>query len=193
MSRSQLCYLPKQQIKAVDWRSDWLFFPKKLSCKARYQKLCLSGVKTGEWSYEECSYDETRPTAELSNVKNGILRPQWVHPGSICLEGGWSGWLKSTLREARCNQASEMRMTISTLFDWGCLAASLSAGHHQERLLGQPLWPHCGFKFPFEGGLVLSYFLTKHLIYKAPGLIVSQKIQLYCCLFSKSNSKDWLV
>lgn len=169
----------------LDLRKDWLCISLKFSVfKARCQKAAFHWCKTGEWSNGECSNDETRPTAELSNVKNGILRPQWLHPGSICLEGGWSRWLKSALREARCNQASKMRMTTSTLVDWGCLAASLSAGHHQERLLGQPLWPYCGFKFLFEGGFVSSYFLTKQLIHKVPGLRAAQT-QFYWFLFSK--------
>jgi len=134
-----------------------------------------------------CSSDENRRTAELPNVKNGILRPQWLHPGSMCLEGGWSRWLKGAQREARCNQASKMRMTTSTLVDWGCLAASLSAGHHQERLLGQPLWPYCGFKFPFEGGFVSSYFLTKQLIHKVPGQSLEGSVWLL--IIFKEQSK----
>lgn len=192
MSQSKLCYLPKLQIKARFEVRSTVYSPEIVS-QSQMSKAVFHWCKTGEWSYVECSYDETRPTAELSNVKNGILRPQWVHPGSICLEGGWSRWLKSALREARCNQASKMRMTISTLVDWGCLAASLSAGHHQERLLGQPLWPYCGFKFPFEGGFVSSYFLTKQLNFKGPGLSGSQKVQFYCWLISKTNSKDELM
>lgn len=59
------------------------------------------------------------------------------HSGST--KGVYAGKVVEALREARCNQTSKMRMTTSTLVDWGCLAASLSAGHHQERLLGQPL------------------------------------------------------
>lgn len=109
-----------------DLRPDWLFIPLKLS-QSQMSKAALHWCKTGEWSYGKCSSDETRPTAELSNVKNGILRPQWLHPGSICLEGGWGRWLKSALREARCNQASKMRMTTSTLVDLGmpgCLSIS---------------------------------------------------------------------
>ncbi len=187
MSPNKLNYLPKQQIKAKFEARLTVYSTAIVSLQSQMSKAAFRWCKTGEWSSGECSNDKTRPTAELSNVKNGILRPQWLHPGSICLEGGW---LKSTLREASCNQASKMRMTTSTLVDWGCLAASLSAGHHQERLLGQPLWPYCGFKFPFEGGFVSSYLLTKQLIYKVPGLRVAQKAQFYCCLFSKNNSKD---
>lgn len=161
MSPNKLRYLPNGRSKR-DRRPDWPFIPLKLSLSnARCQKLRFAGVKQEEWSYGECSGDEARPTAELSNVKNGILRPQWLHPGSMCSEGGWSWWLKSAPREAKCNQACEMRMTTSAPVGRGCLAASLSAGHHQERLLGQPLWPHCGFKFPFEGGFVSSYFLNE--------------------------------
>lgn len=175
----------------LDLRPDWLFIPLKLSLfKARCQKLHFTGVKQGSEGYGECSNDETHPTAELSNVKNGILRPQGLHPGSICLEGGWSRWLKSALREARCNQAFKMRMTIFTLVDWGCLAASLSAGHHQERLLGWPLRPYCGFKFFFEGVVVSSCFLMKQLIHQLPGLNVALKVQFYCSFFFFSFS--WL-
>lgn len=146
----------------------------------------LHWCKTGEWSYGECSNNETRPTAELSNVKNGILGPQGLHPGSICSEGGWSQWLKSALREARCNQASKMRMTTSTRVDWSCLAASLSAGHHQERLLGQPLWPLCGFKFPFEGRVVSRYIITKPLIQK---LHVAGRFRFADVCYAKKNEK----
>lgn len=141
-----------------------------VSISCQMSKVVFHWCNTGEWSYSECRNDETRPTAELSNVKNGILGLQGLHPGSICLGGGWSRWLKSALREARCNQASKMGMTTSALVDRGCLAASLSAGHHQERLLGQPLWPYCGYRFPFEEGFVSSYILMKQLIHKAPGL-----------------------
>lgn len=169
MSPNMLCYLPKQQIKARREAILTVHSTENVSLESQMSKAVFHWSKTGEWSYGECSNDETRPTAELSNVKNGILRPQGLHPGSICLEGGWSQWLKSALREARCNQPSKMRMTTSTLVDWRCLAASLSAGHHQERLLGQPLWPFCSFKFPFEGGFVSLYILTKPLIHKVPG------------------------
>lgn len=78
-------------------------------------------------------------TAELPNVRNGMLGPQGLHPGSVGSDDGRGQRLKSRLREARCNQAAKMRMTTSTLVDWRCLAASLSAGHHQARLLGRPL------------------------------------------------------
>lgn len=152
MSQSKLCYLPKQQIKAR-FQVRLTVFSTETVSQSQISKAVFHWCKTGEWSYEECSYDETRPTAELSNVKNGILRPQWVHPGSICLEGGWSRWLKSTLREARCNQASKMRMTISTLLDWGCLAASLSAEHHQEDYWGNLCDPIVALSFPLKQGL----------------------------------------
>lgn len=171
MSPNMLDYLPTQQITAWCEAILTVHSSENVSLERQMSKAVFLWGKTEEWSYGECSNDETRPTAELSNVKNGILRPQGLHPGSICLEGGWSQWLKSALREARCNQASKMRMTTSTLVDWRCLAASLSAGHHQERLLGQPLWPFCSFKFPFEGGFVSLYMLTKPLIHKVPGKV----------------------
>lgn len=184
MSLNKLYYLPKHQIKATSEASLTVYSTEIVPLQCQMSKVAFHWCKTGEWQSGERSNDETRPTAELSNVKNGILRPQWLHPGSICLEGDWSRWLKSALREAKCNHASKMRMTTSTLVDWGCLAASLSARHHQERLLGQPLWPYCGFKFAFEGGFVSSYFLMKQLIDKVPGLSVPRKVQFYCSLFS---------
>lgn len=104
--------------------------------------------------------------------------------------GRWfKQWLKSTLRAARCNQASKMRMTTSTLVNWGCLAASLSAGHHQERLLGQPLWPHCGFKFPFEGRFGSWFFLMKQLIHNIQGLSGAHNIHFFCSLIFKDYFK----
>lgn len=182
MSPNKLCYLQKQQIKSLIWgQTESLLGWDCLSSKPDVKKAAFHWCKTGEWSYGECRQWWNTPTAELSNVKNGILRPQGLHPGSMCLEGGWSRWLKTALREARCNQASKMRMTTSTLVDWGCLAASLSAGHHQERLLGQPLWPYCGFKFPFEGRFVSSYLLMKKSARTDWGSF------LLLLLFSKTN------
>lgn len=159
---SKYALLPaKQQLKAWFRARKSVYSTETASrLEARCQKAAFHLCKTWEWSDGEWS----TPSAELSNVKNGILRPQGLHPGSVCLEGGWSRRLKSALREARCNQASKMRMTTSTLVDWGCLGASLSAGHHQERLLRQPLWPYCGFKFPFEGRLAANHVVHKHSI-----------------------------
>lgn len=131
------------------------------------------------------SNDETLPQLSCQNVKNGLLRPQGLHPGSTCLEGGWGRGAPNALREARCNHCSETRTTTSSLVDSRCLAASLSAGHHQERLFGWPLWPLCGFKFHFEEWLVPSNLLMRKLQQKAPPHLFNHLVRKICLIDCK--------
>lgn len=138
----------------LDLRPDRLFIPLKLSPRARCQKLRFTGVKQGSEAMGSAEMMKHAPQLSCQMLKMGSSGRSSSTQGVYAWKVVEARWLKSALREARCNQAFKMRMTTSTPVDWGCLAASLSAGHHQERLLGQPLWPYCGFKFPFEGGFV---------------------------------------
>lgn len=179
----------------LDLKPDQLFIPLKSSLfKASCQKLHITGVEQGSEAMGSAAMMIHTPQLSCQMLKMGS-QATGAPPREYMLGRWLKPMTKSALREARCNQASKMGMTISTLVDWVCLDASLSAGHHQERLLKWPLRPCCGFKFLFEGVFV-SCFLTKQLIHKVPRLIVAQKINqsghkgFKSCCFLKQN--QWL-
>lgn len=135
-----------------DWiyKSQFIFL--KVLLNTRHLKLHFTYGET-KWGCGKSRTHETQATAELSKAKNGILKTTVVPPREYMLGRWLKRWLKSTQREARCNQASKMRMTTSALVDWKCLTASLSAGHHQERLWGNLCDPIVALNFTLKGGL----------------------------------------
>lgn len=121
-------------------------------------------LKIGEWSYGCAAVMKHSHSWVVKMLKMGSSG----HRDSTQGVYAWKV-VEADERWGRPNAitAHKTRTTTSSVFDLSCLAASLSAGHHEERLFGWPLWPLCGFKFHFEERLVPSNSLMRKRIQKA--------------------------